>query len=239
MFFRYPVSPEIQEWIVLNFEWAIRHGLLTRQTPLVTLDKTFFTAPPGRGQETAEGLLADFQRILCIPEARIDLLPLDRLPAQFRHDPTRATEVAGTWEGDDDWHAGVGPALIRYTPEDLVHRPVAFLATLGHEVMHHVLHGLPELPPGGEALEEHATDLHCVTMGLGLLQLGGAEQAGWQGYLSQPTRAHALALFMAVRDLPVTAAEGRLPPRAAKLLARAWRQIHKDPATLEGLRGLF
>ncbi len=51
VFFRYPVSPEIQAWILANFEWAICQGLLTRDTPLVTLDKAFFTAPPGRGPE--------------------------------------------------------------------------------------------------------------------------------------------------------------------------------------------
>ena len=233
MFFRYPVSSEIQDWIVANFEWAIGHGLLMRDTPLVTLDRAFFTAPPGRGPETAAGLLADFQRILRIPQARIDLLPMDRLPPEYRHDPTRATEVAGTWQGLGN------TALIRYSPEDMVHRPISFLATLGHEVMHHVLHGIADLPPGGPDLEEHATDLHCVTMGLGLLQLGGAEQAGWQGYLSQPTRAHALALFMALQGIPETAVAGKLPPRAARLLARARRQIDKDPATLDGLQGLF
>ena len=237
VFFRYPVSAEIQDWIVENFRWAIQHGLLRQDTPLVTLDKTFFTAPPGRGEETAQALLADFKRILRIPEARIDLLPMDRLPPEYRHDPTRATEVAGTWQGFGQDEGNV--ALIRYAPEDLAHRPVTFLATLGHEAMHHVLHGLPELPPGGEALEEHATDLHCVTMGLGLLQLGGAEQAGWHGYLSQPTRAHALALFMVLQGIPAQVAVDRLPPRGAKLLTRALVHIHKDPANLEGLRGLF
>ncbi len=233
VFFRYPVSPEIQAWILANFEWAICQGLLTRDTPLVTLDKAFFTAPPGRGPETAAGLLADFQRILHIPEAQIDLLPIDRLPSEYRHDPTTATELGGTWQGFGN------SALIRYAPEDMVHRPITFLATLGHEVMHHVLHSLPELPPGGPDLEEHATDLHCVTMGLGLLQLGGAEQAGWQGYLSQPTRAHALALFMALQNIPEAAVAGKLPPRAARILARARRQIDKGPATLDRLRSLF
>lgn len=141
MFFRYPVSPEIQEWIVQNFCWAMAEGVLTAQTPL---------AVPGDA-------------------------------AQVREE-TRA-------------------ALARCV----------------------------SLPPGGAVMTHHLTELHGVTRGFGLTLLGE------EGPLSLAVRAHALAVFLAVRRISAP----EVSPRAAKLLARAQVQIHKDPATLEGLRGLF
>lgn len=141
MFFRYPVSPEIESWIGANFRWAMIEGLLTAQTPL---------APPCDVAEVRQG--------------------------------TRAA--------------------------------VARCASL---------------PPGGAGMAHHLTDLHGLTRGFGLSLLGE------EGPLSLPTRAHALALFLALRGI----SPPDLPPRPARAVARAWRQIHKDPATLEGLRGLF
>lgn len=146
MFFRYPVSPEIQEWIVLNFEWAITARLLTAQTPL---------ADPGNlAQVRAETRAA----LACCADA----------------------------------------------------------------------------PPGGPGMTHHLTDLHGVTRGFGLSLLGDAKVEG-EGPLSLPTRAHAFALFLALRGI----GPPDLPARAARKLARALAHIHKDPATLMGLRGLF
>ncbi len=141
MFFRYPVSAEVQGWIVQNFRWAMAAGVLTAQTPL---------AGPG---------------------------DLAEVRAQ-----TRA-------------------ALAR----------------------------CDSLPPGGAGMAHHLTDLHGVTRGFGLSHLGA------EGPLSLPTRAHALALFLALRQMPPP----DLPPRPARAVARALARIHKDPATLMGLRGLF
>lgn len=233
MFFQYPVSVETQAWVLLQFEWAAAMGVLRADTPLVTLDRSFFAAPSGASQATAEALLADFQRILRIPDAQIDLLPLDQLKAEYRYDPTTATQVAGSWQGDSE------AALIRYDPEEMRARPVAFLATLGHEVMHHVLHSLPELPPGGAETEELSTDLMCICMGLGLLQMTGAEQAGWQGYLRQTTRAHALALFLLARGLPPEAALPYLPGRSAGMVTKALRHLRKDPSLMRAIGALI
>ncbi|WP_435256467.1 hypothetical protein ACSBLW_09910 [Thioclava sp. FR2] len=232
MFFQYPVSGDTHLWVMEQFEWAADMGLLRADTPLVTLDRSFFTAPSGDAQKTAAALLADFKRILRIPEAQIDLLPLDRLKAEYRYDPTSAVQVAGTWQGD------AGTALIRYDPEDMRALPVSFLATMGHEVMHHVLRGLPELPPGGEEAEELSTDLMCICMGLGLLQMAGAEQSGWQGYLRQTTRAHALAAFLLARGMDLKAVTALLPPRSAGLVNKALRHLQKDRESLRRLQEL-
>ena len=100
------------------------------------------------------------------------------------------------------------------------------------------------LPPGGAGMAHHLTDLHGVTRGFGLsllgeTEFGGAELGGaalrGEGPLSLPTRAHAFALFLALRGIGTP----DLPPRAARAVARAQARIDKDPATLMGLRGLF
>ena len=146
VFFRYPVAPEIQGWIVANFRWAMAAGLLTGTTPL---------AGPGDLAEVRQG--------------------------------TRA-------------------ALARCA----------------------------SLPPGGAGMAHHLTDLHGVTRGFGLSLLAETERGG-EGPLSLPVRAHAFALFLALRGISAPV----LPARPARAVARAQARIDKDPATLMGLRGLF
>lgn len=214
---RYEVSDDTIGWLNDSFDWAISHGLLTRTTPLVQLKRAFFTAPNSKHPDFAKVLVQDIQRILGIPEAQIEVLPLDQIDGRFRHDYQSLSSTAGTWQGEGN------AALIRYDPE-LVARPTTLIATLAHEVMHHVLRGLPDVPPGGEAAEELSTDLHCITMGFGIFQLSGAEEIGWQGYLRQPSRAHALAMFLRLRGLAEIEAMAALPPRGRNYLksALAW-----------------
>jgi hypothetical protein len=213
----YEVSDDTISWLNESFDWAVAQGLMTRTTPLVQLKRAFFTAPHSKHPDFAQTLVRDIQRILGIAEAQIDVLPLDQIDGRFRHDYQSLSSTSGTWQGEGN------AALIRYDPE-LVARPTTLIATLAHEVMHHVLRGLPELPPGGEAAEELSTDLHCITMGFGIFQLAGAEEIGWQGYLRQPSRAHALAMFLRLRSIPETEAMSALPPRGRSYLksALAW-----------------
>ena len=220
---RYDVSDDTIDWLREGFDWAIAQGLLTAQTPLVTLSKTFFTAPSSKSPDFALHLVRDIQRILGISRAEIEVVPLDQIDARYRVDYQSLSAIAGTWQGDGN------SALIRYDRE-MVARPVTFIATLSHEVMHHVLRGLPELPPGGEEAEELATDLHCITMGFGLFQLAGAEEIGWSGYMRQPTRAHALAMFLRMRGIPESEALPHLPKRCQAYLrtALAWIDRHDN-----------
>ncbi|MCU0828378.1 MAG: hypothetical protein MUE52_13450 [Tabrizicola sp.] len=224
---RYEVSDQTIDWLRDSFDWAIRLGLLTTRTPLVTLSKEFFTAPSSRSPDFAACLVRDIQRILGIAQAEIDVLPLDQIDARFRHDYQSLAAIGGTWQGD-------GNAAVIHYSRDHLDQPMTFVAILAHEVMHHVLRGLPDLPPGGAEAEELSTDLHCITMGFGLFQLAGAEAVGWSGYLRQPTRAHALAMFLRLRGLDEAKALSALPPRSAGLLraSLAWIDRH-DP----GLRG--
>jgi hypothetical protein len=223
----YPVSPDTIEWIDANFAWAIRHGLLTNRTPLVTLSKQFFTGPPSASPDFMPHLVQDIKTILGIPKARIAVMPLDQLDAQYRYSYNETSAIAGTWQGDRH------EALIRYNPDNKK-QPVLLIATMAHEVMHHVLHGLPELPPGDSETEELATDLHCITMGFGLFQMNAAEQAGWSGYMRQTTRAHALAVFLRMRGIPGAEAVAHLSPRSAMAVKRALQWVDKNTPQLTG-----
>lgn len=208
---------------------AIDQRILRPTTPLILPTAEFITAPKGNSPEIVAALLDDIKRLLHISEAKIEVAPLERLPAKFRHSYANVSEIAGTWQGDGD------QAVIHYDPER-ASQPIPFIATLAHEVMHHRLHAIDEFPPGGPEAEELSTDLHCITSGFGLFQMAGAEIVGWKGYMRQPTRAHALAMFLLIRDIAPTEALSRLPPRSAKSLKRALQEIAKSPAGIEPLR---
>lgn len=233
MFFKkYDVTPATQDWNHESFEWAITHGILRLDTPLVLPTRDFFKAPSGTDPETVRLLLQDIKTLLHIPDEPIDILPLDILPDEYRHEYGKLSDVAGTWQQEQN------SAVIRYNPNHTKNK-IPFIATLTHELMHHVLHSIPELPPGGAEAEELSTDFHCITAGFGLFQLAGAELTGWQGYMRQSTRAHALAVFLAVRDIPVEQADDVLPPRAKKLLRRAVKEVAKSPQDIADLKQLL
>lgn len=229
MFFRYPVSTDLQAWIADSFGWATRHGLLRASTPLVQANGSHFPAPRGAtGADTVEGLFTDLRRLLRLDGAKLHLAPLDLLRPEHRS-PLDVASVAGTWQSDED------AALIRYDPA-LIERPLVLIATLAHELMHHVLYQIEEEPPGGPAAHELSTDLHVITSGFGVLAMAAAEQSGWHGYLSQPSRAHALAVFLRVAGHDPDLAVRLLPPRSARLLRRALRHVAAANPVLIGMR---
>jgi hypothetical protein len=203
---RYEVSDDTIDWLRESFDWAIEKGLLTAKTPLVRMTKEFFTAPSSKSPDFALCLVRDIQRIIGIETADIAVIPLERLDRRFQHDYQSLGSTAGTWQGDGE------SALIRYDL-DLIDRPINLIATLTHEVMHNILRGMSELPPGGEEAEELSTDLHCITTGFGLFQMAGAEDIGWSGYMRQPSRAHAMAMFLRMRGIPEREALQHLPQR--------------------------
>ena len=96
--------------------------------------------------------------------------------------------------------------VIRYDPA-LLRQPDALVATFAHELAHLVIHSL-DRPPGGEDLEEHATDCMAVYLGFGVFLANSARQfsqfedgglQGWQsetaGYLSEGALVTCLAMF--------------------------------------------
>ena len=227
---RYPVSEDMQEWIISEFLWAAKNGLLTTDTPLVTPTKAFFPTPSGTPEDIARGIIGNLLAVLGRANEQIGLLPLDRPAAEYRAAGAfeQLGETAGAWTGDGDG------SVIFYDPE-AVARPLTMISTLVHEVMHHILNGVPS--GRADPLEEEMrTDLHCITTGFGLLQVLGAEQAGWQGYMRQPTRLYALALFLEVRVIEPEAAQSRLSGRMKRGLIRAIRVVKTHQNRIEEIQ---
>ncbi len=107
-------------------------------------------------------------------------------------------------------------------------RPVAFINTMTHELMHARLAPHIDDMPGGEPVHELSTDLHCITHGLGLFALEGPAQIGWSGYMTQESRAYAFAVFLDQHDIDANAALSRLSARPAKALRRAVAEYEAD-----------
>ena len=209
------VAEDIAVWVDEVFAWYAQH--FSVPTEVILPQARFFSAGKGRDQSTAQAVLADIQRHMGL-EAPIDLVPLGRMSAQYRHSYQTLGEVAGSceWVGDR-W-------LIRYDP-DQMEQPIHFISTMAHEAMHVRLLELNAPRPGGDAAEEPLTDLCCIVAGFGLFQLRTSEELGWAGYLSQPTRAYALARYLHQRGQGFAALQGGLPPRGAAMVRRALRSL--------------
>jgi len=211
MFARSLVPDETQDWIFGNFEWAIDRKYLTSETPMVLPTRDFFPSKIGKSPEAVQAVVNDIARLLGLADRQIEVAPLDVLPGEYRHSYQQLGQTAGTWQADEN------TALIRYDPE-LASRPLVLIATLVHELIHEKLSWTPEQPPGGPAVHELATDLHCITCGFGVIAMNAAEEIGWQGYMRQPSRAHALAIFILMRGLPAHNIMAALAPRSRKYL---------------------
>jgi len=218
------VSDDMGGWILDSFDWVMQRteaGQWRKSTPLVLPTKQFFDAPAGDDVATATAIGQNIMALLGLETLPIRFEPLAALPDEIAHEYGKTSEVAGQYYHDP--HA----PLITYNPR-LLRQPASFINTMTHELMHaHLANVVDEIPGGAEA-HELATDLHCITHGFGIFQLAGAEDAGWSGYMSQASRAFALAVFLQLTGKPVTAALPHLPPRCAKLLKHAAKQCKRD-----------
>lgn len=216
MFFRKKasISDDLKDWIFDSFDWADQtfgpDWRAARQ--LITASQDFFTASAGDTPQVAQQIADDIAKIL--PVRSIAVAPLNAIDPEYRHNYQDTAAIAGLYYHDDD------DPLISYDPA-LMRQPIAFINTMTHELMHARLANHIDAMPGGEAVHELSTDLHCITHGLGLFAIDGPAQAGWSGYMTQESRAYALAEFLARHDVDPETAIGRLNPRGAKALKRA------------------
>ncbi|MEP1537601.1 MAG: hypothetical protein ABJQ34_16635 [Paracoccaceae bacterium] len=215
MFFRRKssaISDDMAHWITECFDWY-ESNFTTCEGPVLP-NKSFFKAGKGKDQATAEAVLADVTRLIGF-DLPIDLVPLERLPEEFRHSYQSYSEVAGTYRESE------GARMIEYAPERMS-RPIEFISTMAHEVIHAQLWGLEDQMPGGIEMHELATDLCAIIAGFGVFQMQGADQSGWAGYLTQETRGAALAYYLKKRELTDAAVEPYLSNRCRKYLRRGW-----------------
>ena len=150
-------------------------------------------------------------------DAPVEIVPLDVLPGEYRHDYQSLSQIGGSYQKID------GVSLIQYDPEQ-INRPIQFINLLAHELMHARLDGLENDVLGGVGAHELATDLGCIIAGFGIFQLQAADDAGWSGYMSQNSRAAALAIFLERRRLPIDAVTPYLSHRCKNLVKRAIKE---------------
>jgi hypothetical protein len=132
-----------------------------------------------------------------------------------------------------------GGITITYKPS-LLQQPENLVATFAHELSHYLLHAQQSLPPGGETLEEHATDLAAVMLGFGCFMANGAKsfrqfqnfgEQGWEmrasGYLSESALVTGLALFVRLTATDPREASAALKDYLRKPFGQALKAIDK------------
>ncbi len=212
-----------REWVDSQFRWAAdTWGLAAlRGRRLIRPTRHDFTAGRGEDHETAFAVMNDLRRHLGLTHIQLVLEPQATLQDGLHPGYGTLSETAGTYWHDDD------QPLITYDPR-LLQRPISYIATMAHELMHLKLSSHVQTMPGGEEEHELATDLHVIAEGLGTFQMEAAADAGWFGYLSQPTRAYALALFLRLTATPGAQAMAHLSQRPTALLKSALALLDRD-----------
>ena len=208
------IGEDLNDWIIDNFDWVeSERPAWWAMAELIRPTREYFHAPGGHDHETALLVFEDMKRQLGTTQP-VALEPLPDLPDELLHDYTRMSDTAGQY-----WDDAETPLII-YNPK-LMRRPVMFINTLAHELIHARLAPVVDDLPGGAPAHELATDLHAIIAGYGVIQLEAAEQAGWAGYMSQASRAVALAEFLHRKAIAPDDAFPYLSRRPASWLRKA------------------
>lgn len=226
------VDADRAAWVRDRMGWiAGRMGraLFLTGRPLVLPTLEFFTAGRGEDTGTAEAVVGDIARIMGMSDWPVVLEPMPELPEGMGHSYQALFATGGTFQVDETG------AVIRYLPS-MMRMPVPFISTMAHEMSHYWLAPLWEDWPGGAEEHELVTDLTAIAHGFGVIQMMAADAQGWAGYLSQETRAYALALFLRVTGQEPEEAEAHMSGRPRKLLGRALDLLDADPAPVNALR---
>lgn len=223
-------EPATQEWIFESAIWAVENEITTKQSVLLEPTRAFFDIPKGDSPAIAQQVLDACMEHMRMEGSIVHLQTLNKLPADFRHEYGVLQEIGGTYQRNGD------EGLITYDPEQMVYR-LNFIATMAHELMHHRLFGIDEYPPGGEELEELSTDLQSIFAGFGIFQIVGAESMGWSGYLRQPTRIFALAVYVEMLCLDADLVASFLPKRIARALHHEIGLMDRHVDIIHNLRG--
>jgi hypothetical protein len=230
------------KWFTSEFDGAERLA----QTPLVGSDARHF--PPSRmtGHARAVELFAQVRRLADMADWPCDLLavdgerPVDVAPGHaLRHLGTPAP--AGTFEAKD------GRYLITYD-RALVSRPRDLIAVFAHELAHYLMASATTAPPGGAALEEHATDLCAIFLGFGAFSVNAAAsfeqfqtagEQGWQmrrlGYMSELGLLTAYAVFVRMTNAESSAAAAELKPYLRSSFRKTLNAIDKRTSNLQAV----
>jgi len=236
MFRRNRIVPDDEAaWISNRFEWLVSTlgpATFFNHTQLLLPTARYFTARAIPKEHAAGHLFDEIRTHMGIDHWPVKLVPRATFSdGRGKWEPLR-TAVAGSFYQPDS-----GPAVITYNPRLALKRN-AFIGTLAHELSHYVLAPYVASAPGGEAEHELLTDLAVVYSGFGVIDLQGAKDIGWKGYLGLNGRTFALATFLRLKGIEPVAAEAFLDQSLRRRLHRALRQRDARSDEMSILRAL-
>ena len=216
------VDDDELEWQLATVKWLLQEECIGDPTQAFSLalpDDAHFPPSRSRGHERATELFRDVRRHCGMEEWACNFEPGEddsgTRPMGLGFVQSRSG-VLGTFSVERNANL----PTIRYQPNSL-RNPELLVATLAHELAHYRMHTYASMPPGGEELEELATDLLAVFLGFGIFLANSAKTfegftsfdvQGWStqrtGYLSERALVTALAITerLAGRDPMETAA---------------------------------
>ncbi len=235
-----PIDEDEFEWLLAASRWFIDEfgydgGL--GNAALVSGSTEFFPFSNLRGHSRAEEL---FDQVKC--HARMTNWPCLLVAGEAERDDHVGIGLAiangpqpplGTFQGDGrDYIVTYNPSLLSYQE--------GLIATFAHELAHYLIHSGKTNPPGGEELEEHATDLAAVMMGFGIFmanasknfsQFQTGQEQGWQmkmsGYLSENALTTVLAIFVRLTNSDAKTAISNLKPYLRSPFKAALKTLDK------------
>ncbi len=243
-------SAEDVEWVLDTYAWMIHElGGFARfdEAPLVLPTRDYFAVTEVETHARAQAIFARILEHAGLHTWPFELVQQEKTPRTrdlmgdyaYGRGAPEAHEPAGTHRFDAHRQLSV----VTYAPGEL-DEPQDFVATMAHEVSHALLFGTARTPPpGGEDAWEPATDLCAHYLGFGVFaantsvrlrkfQTQGSQ--GWQvsrvGYLDEATHCYALAVFLALRDIPLKVAKPHLAANPRSFVAHALKDLARHHA---------
>lgn len=241
------------DWHLENFEWLVRcyaDSKSLASSKLVLPKPGFFPNDGEKGHALALRLFDQVKDYAQIGNWPVDLVQGDEIIEGGRSlaSPIRSSTASlGMFIAD-----GSNRVEIAYSAS-LLSDPQSLIATLAHELGHYIISLAPIPPVCAEDEIEFLTDLAAIYMGFGVFLANSAfkfEQwrddaigtQGWQsrrhGYLPEPDLIFGTAIFLRVKGLDPTEAEGSLKPHLAKQLRQALRDLDEREPEISGIRAL-
>jgi len=245
------LSEQDREFQIETYKWLLRHfggKEFYEEAQLVLPTREYFPSKVDSPEEAAEETFETVKKYAGMEKWPCQLIAqeedIDPVVGETLVIQNAPRSALGTFE-----HKGKGEAVITYNPASLSD-PAQLVATFAHELSHYLTGTAIEPPPGGWDNWEFATDIAATFLGFGVFmanstfnfsQYTSIGSQGWHtsgsGYLTESEHVYALAIFMLLKDIPVSEALAFLKPSLKKLLKKAIKEINEG-STIEELRAI-
>jgi len=247
------VDHHVAEWQFENFEWLIRQygsGHLSGSDALYSSNKP--TEEPEK--QIAKTIFFEVMSHIGLQDIEIELV------ATIENKPRQVDDLLII---QPENHGAMGRYICEQLTDgsyketitydqDLIATPELLAGTFAHELSHLLHNRATEKIPVEDELYELFTDLTALFLGFGVLlanqrfdfsQTQTNSSQGWRsqsiGYLPEADIVFAIAVFLAIYQLPEQLAANSLKPHLAKLLTKANKQLQQYQTEIDYLRELL